>query len=206
MTKRKSGFVLLGAAALLGATMPVAPAFAGTLALSGTRYNITPPGVSSAACGGALELNFGPDQYAAGGTSNLGNFTYTARHCIAGLPPGTTFDGVFEWTFDNGGSIWGTDYSVLTVGGIPGQFDVMNYLTITGGSGRYTDASGWMTAIGTVAFGAHEGKPASFGAFSFEGSVTAPGIPEPASWAMMIGGFGLVGAAARRRRIPAFAS
>jgi hypothetical protein len=28
-----------------------------------------------------------------------------------------------------------------------------------------------------------------------------PGIPEPASWAMLIAGFGLVGAAARRRRL-----
>jgi hypothetical protein len=28
----------------------------------------------------------------------------------------------------------------------------------------------------------------------------APGIPEPASWAMMLGGFGLVGGAMRRRR------
>ncbi len=28
----------------------------------------------------------------------------------------------------------------------------------------------------------------------------APAIPEPATWAMMIGGFGLIGAAARRRR------
>ena len=28
----------------------------------------------------------------------------------------------------------------------------------------------------------------------------APGVPEPASWAMLIAGFGLVGAAARRRR------
>ncbi len=28
-----------------------------------------------------------------------------------------------------------------------------------------------------------------------------PGVPEPASWAMLIAGFGLVGAAARRRRV-----
>jgi hypothetical protein len=27
-----------------------------------------------------------------------------------------------------------------------------------------------------------------------------PGVPEPASWALMIGGFGLAGAALRRRR------
>ncbi len=32
---------------------------------------------------------------------------------------------------------------------------------------------------------------------------TAPGVPEPASWAMMIAGFGLAGAAARRRRCTA---
>lgn len=31
-------------------------------------------------------------------------------------------------------------------------------------------------------------------------SVTAAGVPEPASWALLIGGFGLVGIAARRRR------
>jgi hypothetical protein len=31
------------------------------------------------------------------------------------------------------------------------------------------------------------------------------GVPEPASWAMMIAGFGLVGAAARRRRTVAVA-
>ena len=30
--------------------------------------------------------------------------------------------------------------------------------------------------------------------------VTAPGVPEPASWALMISGFGLAGAALRRRR------
>lgn len=30
---------------------------------------------------------------------------------------------------------------------------------------------------------------------------TRPGVPEPASWALMIGGFGLAGAALRRRRV-----
>jgi hypothetical protein len=34
---------------------------------------------------------------------------------------------------------------------------------------------------------------------SFEAA--APAVPEPATWAMMIGGLGLVGAAARRRRV-----
>jgi PEP-CTERM motif len=39
----------------------------------------------------------------------------------------------------------------------------------------------------------------AFDDFTF-GSARAAGIPEPASWAMMIAGFGFVGAAARRRR------
>jgi len=36
-------------------------------------------------------------------------------------------------------------------------------------------------------------------AFEFD-NFAAAAVPEPAAWAKMIGGFGLVGAAARRRR------
>ena len=35
--------------------------------------------------------------------------------------------------------------------------------------------------------------------FTYE-AVAGPGVPEPATWAMMIGGFGMAGAAMRRRR------
>jgi hypothetical protein len=47
-------------------------------------------------------------------------------------------------------------------------------------------------------------EPAGFGIdnlrFGTPGQVTLPGVPEPATWAMMIGGFGMVGGAMRRRR------
>ena len=36
--------------------------------------------------------------------------------------------------------------------------------------------------------------------FTYELGEPAPGVPEPASWAMLIAGFGLTGAAMRRRR------
>jgi hypothetical protein len=38
---------------------------------------------------------------------------------------------------------------------------------------------------------------------SFIDAITANAVPEPASWAMMLGGFGLVGGALRRRRVMA---
>lgn len=36
---------------------------------------------------------------------------------------------------------------------------------------------------------------------TFSATITAPAVPEPASWAMMIGGMGIVGAAMRRRKV-----
>jgi hypothetical protein len=38
--------------------------------------------------------------------------------------------------------------------------------------------------------------------FKLDDLVVSPAVPEPAAWAMMIGGFGLVGATMRRRRSP----
>ena len=43
-------------------------------------------------------------------------------------------------------------------------------------------------------------SPRNFnGALTYSGGIPG-GVPEPASWALMIGGFGLVGASMRRRR------
>ncbi len=43
--------------------------------------------------------------------------------------------------------------------------------------------------------------PINFG-LQIEGTSTPSGVPEPASWAMLIGGFGLAGSAIRTRRRP----
>ncbi len=45
-----------------------------------------------------------------------------------------------------------------------------------------------------------DGGGSARGIYIKHGNFTPPAVPEPASWAMLIAGFGLVGAAARRRR------
>lgn len=175
------------------------PSAAGTIDFSGTRFNITPSGVFGDRCAPAITVKFAPDAFAASGTSNLGNFSYVASHCIAAPPPGSYFDGLFEWTFADG-TLSGTHFGTLALTDTPGEFSVLETLTFTGGTGRYLDASGSASLTGLLRFGMFEGVPASSAEGSFTGRLTAPGIPEPATWAMLIAGFGIVGLAARRRR------
>ena len=50
-----------------------------------------------------------------------------------------------------------------------------------------------------VAFGFLDGRRATF-VLTPDNSNPPPGVPEPASWAMLVGGFGLLGGMMRRRR------
>ena len=72
--------------------------------------------------------------------------------------------------------------------------------------------AGTTLAGGTLGFGMWDGDFANnFGNLTVEYMVPGgdPAVPEPATWAFMIAGFGLVGAAMRRRRalpVPIFAT
>lgn len=63
----------------------------------------------------------------------------------------------------------------LTVGGIPITAGALNTIRVVGTSGTRG------------------------GSYSGTATFSATSVPEPASWAMMLGGFGLMGAALRRR-------
>lgn len=56
------------------------------------------------------------------------------------------------------------------------------------------------SAITSVTFGSTGGGWLNTGIDNFTTGTISPGVPEPASWALMMVGFGLVGAAARRRK------
>jgi len=61
-------------------------------------------------------------------------------------------------------------------------------------------ASTWTMGINFGGAGFQGGDDESWGIDNFHLAAVTGGVPEPATWAMMIAGFGLAGAALRRRR------
>jgi hypothetical protein len=59
---------------------------------------------------------------------------------------------------------------------------------------------GWDQSDGPSTAYDHLGGPVGSESFQIIGTVNAPGVPEPAAWALMLTGFGGLGAMLRRRR------
>ncbi len=80
--------------------------------------------------------------------------------------------------------------------------DQPNVATVLGnqliGSTGYADFSNGLRGLGVFEAVAGNSDAAQFVIRTF--TPTPNGVPEPAAWAMMLGGFGLVGSAMRRRR------
>lgn len=87
----------------------------------------------------------------------------------------------FTWTFADGAKLFGTlleDVSGLNAAGV-GPFT--QTFTFTGGTGEFALATGSVSGAGV-------GTATGF-ASSGSGTINAPAIPEPASAALMLGGF-----------------
>jgi hypothetical protein len=130
------------------------------------------------------------------GTSTLGTFTYNHDICFSPvIPADPNFIGTFALDF-GADSLFGTLTGSDTPDAIPGVFDLDWTYTILGGTGRFLDASGGFTAIGTS-----DGRnPPTVQSLAFSGLVDAPAVPEPRTWELLLLGFGLVGWALRSRR------
>jgi len=115
---------------------------------------------------------------------------------------GATGTVSFDWTFDasNDGCCSGLNFYVNG-----------NLTNLTGG--YFGNAYNWTNyyVTGSYSVAVNAGDTITFGAFSADGCCSATintitnfqapgGVPEPASWAMMVGGFGLIGGAMRSRR------
>lgn len=151
----------------------IAVAQATTISFFGTRdsFNGTPPVPNPEVCGSALFLQIpnGP------GDSNLGAFTHDDSHCIA---MGNVFDGVFNWDFGLGDAMVGTFSGAVQM--IDGLTTFAETFVLTGGTGRFLDASGSFDGTGTVTFGP-DGASTHM---DFEGLITV--VPEPATLALLL--------------------
>lgn len=196
--------VLLTALLAATAALPLSAADAATVMFSGTQSNTNAPGMPGGRCSGfTVNIgNVGP--FFSTGASNLGSFNTTQSHCLdgpppvaVGAPPTPYYAGLFTYAFADGNTLFGTYAGTLTNHGSPGLIDNQQSFTITGGSGQYLGATGAFLGEGTITFA--PGRPPQ-SQITFDGAFNAPGVPEPSTWAMMLLGFGGLGALLRRQR------
>ncbi len=180
---------------------------------SSTPFNVA--NVPDNLNGGNLNFWFGLDD---GGHRNLGgpagsvtiavnNPNATSVYTLGDNVFGTYFDDEFDVTFHGAGG----DLTFSYVGGV----DTRDYNTpncFTTGCTPFLTAAPWYNDGGGIALDVVQWKlPKDFGLTSMtftqkngsDGMILAGvtlGVPEPTTWALMIGGFGLAGASLRRRR------
>ena len=179
----------------------VSPGDAASIVFSGSRTNVDAPGTPAARCGArtTTSVRHDPPTATSLGFSNFGGFTPTLSHCIqlplAMVGPSPFDLGEFVFDFASGDSLFGT-YSGSLSPLSPGQFSVSQTHMVTGGTGFLAGATGSFDSSGTLSF--LTGRPVVSQTFS--GVLNVAAVPEPAAWAMMIVGFGVVGGAIRSRR------
>ncbi len=183
--------------ALVALTLAISmPAAAATYAFNGTAMNDTPPpGPSSLCTPGQVRVAFSPANAISVGTSNFGGFGADIAHCIS-LPPTSYSGGVFDFAFAAGDHLTGSYSGFFSPTATQGLLNTTVNFVATGGSGRFLGASGAFQGVGTL----DRRVPRPLNNITFSGKLDLPAVPEPATWAMLTLGFGLAGAALRRRR------
>jgi len=118
--------------------------------------------------------------------------TGTSALTFGAVVPGTGFGGAYD-ARDYAGSV-----TPITLGAGTWYFSLGGAVATDGGFGYWDINNGPSSAyIGGFNLAGIYG-PTSSEAFTLTSA--NGGVPEPASWALMLGGFGLVGGAMRRRR------
>jgi len=123
------------------------------------------------------------------GTSSLGNFTYTHHVCLSGPGPLNGVDFLLD--FGGGDTLQGNMVGVAVASGVPLLTNVTLNYSILAGTGQYLGATGAFRGLGTVD---QRNSPPTLVSFNF-----AP-VPEPATWMVMLLGFGAIGLRLRRQR------
>lgn len=108
-----------------------------------------------------------------GEASHLGRFSLSIPHDVnlLAVPAGGT--GTFEFTAANGDTVFGTFDTSATPTEVPGVIDATEEMTITGGTGRFTNASGSFICKRLV-----DTVNLTFGG-SFRGTISSTGSGKP---------------------------
>lgn len=149
------------------------------------------PGSVAAAPGSTIDLQnyidgdgFDGIDLAIGGVENFVlNFAAPVKRVGFAAATGT---GVYPGEVNQNGAV----FAVLTNTGETGT------LTLAPGSGFTT----WVVVQSATAFSSLRFIESGDLFDQYFGDVASAAVPEPAAWAMMVGGFGLLGAVSRRRR------
>ena len=80
---------------------------------------------------------------ATGTASHLGQFTLTVPHLVNTTT--RTAAGTYEFTAANGDTLTGEFTGASTPTAVPGVISIVEHVTITGGTGRFADATGTFT-------------------------------------------------------------
>lgn len=177
-------------------------AFEGELASSFTDTygaELGYPGSFSVLSSAAMSAVVGQTKYTSTGFSNV-NIVGFGYYC-AGCNGSFTLDFTAT-SFTQGGGVFGAGLDILY--NASGFYDAL--VTFGDGSTQLYDLTGpgfWgitsSTGIASVAFGP-SGNPSQAGYFGID-NLTIGAIPEPATWALLVTGFGMVGFGLRRRPI-----
>jgi hypothetical protein len=131
------------------------------------------------------------------GNGSVSNTTFSTNFSLVGYDfANASISG--QVLFDNIGDIFLNNNRIVNAARPDGSFSGFGSLT------GFVSSSGFVQGLNTLSFVLNNaGGPAAFQVAGL--TVTAAalpsvgGVPEPASWAMLIAGFGLTGAAMRRR-------
>ncbi len=185
------------AAAALALCSAAGSASAADFAFTGSLFNNNPAPAPNPACApGTVLLQFNPGNSLQNNLSNFGSFVSTSSHCIGGFPFATWSNGSFLWSFEQGDTLFGTTSGNLVPTAQAGLFDAFYTFVATGGTGRFINATGAIDAVAQV----DSRFPPTTNAGVLSGRLNLTAVPEPATWAMLTVGFGLVGGMARRRQ------
>jgi len=181
-----ASYVFAPGAASPSSTFTVVNTFDNATGLTGSGFEIKTPPADSAGAPPANSVPAGTPYLAVQGG---GSATYNFTNRVAAFQfDWGSIDGFNTLTFRSnlGGDVIvpGTDFTNPANGNqvSPGTNGLF---TVTGDAGEFFSSVTFSSTVNS---------------FEVDNLAVSGAVPEPASWAMMIGGFGLMGSAVRRRR------